>query len=258
MRITKETAEQILKVIVEAFPLGSTNIAPITQSKSIHDDRIFINTSLFFRKQRQKTVDSLVDYSLPLIAKERLNTYFQDEGIERVDLEYKQLKPTFDRYALFAKYICIAATSMVANCFHMCGFGLYYLSKNQHLIKGQSVELMSFSRTLDHYVLILNRDPSIPIDNTTLLNKKHILVIDPWLNLVMTFEEFEKFWKKNFPLISSKQLANFYEIPTYKTRGKRIPAKIDFKLIKHYDIKDLKKVSLETPKFFPESKSISL
>ncbi len=246
MPIPKETVQLILNTIADTFLLGSANIAPISRSKSVHDDRVFINSSLFFRKEKNRLVDGLIDEPLKKLADERVLESFQKIVINDLSDEYNNLTSLERKENYLTSNVVSAMNNKAGNCLAMCLFGLHFLAKNKQLITGLHVEIMSFHSPLDHFVLVI-KNPSTSIEDSK-TNKHSIIFLDPWLNLAMTQEEFNTFWKKNFTIISSKNLNDFYAPKTYKTRHKKIPAEISFELMKVYDLKDMDLISLKLEK----------
>lgn len=233
MKLSIEEAKQILRIINENYYLGSGNIRPISKSKSNHDDRILINQFLFFRPSRQRQVEALIIDFLKELTHSRIRSYREWLRNERSS-EYSLSLTDWERRRYLKECeLKSSQEAMAGNCGEMCNSTMLFLFQNKEVFNFQQAEVMSFVGTLNHSFIVINRDPSTDINNYKTWNRD-ALILDPWLNQVMTMDEFEKFWKENFPMISSKNLLNFYDPSS--TRKKLIPAPLNFKIEKEYDI----------------------
>jgi hypothetical protein len=229
---SKQVAGKILKIITDTYLLGSANIQPLSRSKSVYDDRVFINKSLFFRKERQRSLEAVVERPLKDLRNERILEYRRENllmMLEDKNQDYQEKTRQF-----YHREAELSASAMAANCGEMCCFGLKYVMESKEFITNQSLEVMKFTAPFEHYFLVLNRDPTIPVGDYKRWNSD-TLIIDPWLNKVMTLQEFDQFWKKNFPII------NTYPETRYSCRKfKRIPKTLSFNLEKYLDFNSLK------------------
>ncbi len=184
-------------------------------------------------------MEALVDVPLKKLRNERIFEYRQENlmmMLEDKNQDYREkLRQFHHREATFS------ASAMAANCAEMCCFGLKYVMENKEFITNQPLEVMNFMAPMEHYFLVLGRDPSIQVGDYKRWNSD-TLIIDLWLNKVMTLQEFDRFWKKKFPII------NTYPEMRYSVRKcKRFPKTLSFNLEKHLDVNSLKEVKQDHP-----------
>ena len=229
MKERREAAKKLLTVITNTYILGSANIRPLSYAKlRRHSDRISIYPSLFSRKEQQRTVEALIDEPVKNIGNRRI-VEFREENRQKA--EEDKSKDLYMRIRLSrSRQIECSMKAMAGNCVEMCSFGLKYVTDSKdELLAKQRVEVMKFAAPFDHCFLVMGRDPATPINDYTRWNKD-VLIIDPWLNKIMTLDEFDKFWKQNFPVINS------YSVIPYPYRKSRtMQKKLSFKLEKYLD-----------------------
>ena len=170
----------------------------MSKSKSPHDDRIFINQSLFFRKERQRLLEGLLLEPLKEIRNQRIVETRRANLLEMItdtnpDKDAKRLQ-FYQRQVEFAK------DDMAGNCEPLANYGLQHVMESKEAITDKRLEVMNFSQPFDHCILVLGKDPNIQDGDYTKWNKD-VMFIDPWLNKVMNLQEFDQFWRKNFPQI---------------------------------------------------------
>ena len=185
---SKQVAGKILKIITDTYFLGSANIQSLSYSKTLYDDRIFINKSLFFRKERQRSVEAVVDRPLKDLRNERILEYRRENllmMLEDKNQDYQEKTRQF-----YHREAELSASSMAANCGEMCCFGLKYVMESKEFITHQSLEVVKFTAPFEHYFLVLNRDPTIPVGDIVAGTRILLLSIH-WLNKVMTLQEFD-------------------------------------------------------------------
>lgn len=233
MKLSIKEAKKILDIINENYFLGSANVQAISKSNSIYDDRIIINSFLFFRTKRQRQVEALIMDPLKKLTHARIRGYREWLQQEKNSKYSLSLEPAERKKYLKACEIKASQTAMAGNCGEMCNSTMLFLFENKEILNFQHAEAISFVGALDHTFIVINREPKTNVSDYKSWNRD-ALILDPWLNRVMNMDEFEKFLQENFQMISSKNLVDFYDPSS--TRSKLIPAPLDFKVKKEYDM----------------------